>query len=349
MRTGLKIVSGAVIAASVALSSVFWAGCGRGRDEGAGELVVYSARNEHFVDDLLRKFESETGVRVRALHAGGAAVNRIKEERTNVRADVFISNDAGALEHLRMNGLLQGYEPEGIRAIDRRYRAEDNSWFALSARTRVLMYNRDLISGEEMPGSVWDLADPAWKGMFAVTRGGNSSMIAHVSALRAEWGDEKTAAWLAGLKENAGAVMRGHGEIRRAVGAGEFAFGLVNNYYYHQQLREPANNNVGAVYPDQGEGEMGAVVNAAGVGFIRRAPNLENARLFLDWILLPENQREFSYSSLEVPINPDIEAVAEAAHISDYRVHDMPLSDLGGVWENTRRFIEKSGMDIEMR
>lgn len=314
-----------------------------------GQLVVYSSRSERFVNDLLAKFQSETGIIVKALHAGEGAVNKVKEEAGNVQADIFISNDIGALEHLRMAGLLQGYTPQGIETIDPRYRAADNSWYALSARTRVLMYNKDLISEEEMPKTIWELTDPRWKGRFAITRGGNSSMIGHISALRYEWGDEKTAAWIAGVRDNAGAILGGHGDIRRAVGAGEFTFGLVNNYYYHQQLLEPTDNNVGVIYPDQGDGEMGAVVNAAGVGFIRSAPNPEGARRFLDWILLPENQREFSYASLEVPINPDIEAIGEAARISDYRVHGMPLSELGSYWEGTRELIERSGLDLELR
>ncbi len=334
----------------VAVIGLFLPGCGPRPDPSAGELVVYSTRGERFVQPLLDKFESETGTRVRALHAGGATiVNRLKAESRRPRADVIISNDVGALEHLRLRGLLRGFEPEGIESIEARYRALDNSWFALSARTRVLMFNRDLIGREEMPRSVRELADPKWKGRFAITRGGNSSMIAHVSALRREWGDEKTIDWLAAVNENAGAIMRGHGEIRRAVGAGEFAFGLVNNYYFHQQLREPRNNNVDAIYPDQEEGMMGAVVNAAGAGLIRGAPNEKDAESFLEWILLPENQREFSYASLEVPVNPRIEAVGEAAHISDYRVHDMPLSALGGVWEDTRLLIERSGLALELR
>ncbi len=228
------------------------------------------------------------------------------------------------------------------------YRAEDNSWFALSARTRVLMYNKDLITEEEMPKNIWDLTDPKWQGEFAITRGGNGGMIGHVSALRNEWGDEKTTEWIEKVKENAGGIMEGHGDIRRAVGAGEFTFGLVNNYYYHQQLQEPTDNNVGVIYPDQGEGEMGAVVNAAGVGFINGAPNADNAAIFLEWILQPENQREFSYASLEVPINPEIEAIEGAATIDDYQTHDMPLSQLGEVWEDTRELIESAGLDLDL-
>lgn len=314
-----------------------------------GELVVYSSRNERFVDALLAKFQQDTGIEVMALHGGEAIINRVRQESGNVRADVLIANDAGALEFLRLEGLLQAAEPAGIGTIDPAYRASDNSWFALSARTRVFMYNKELISEEEMPKQMWALADPAWKGLFAITRGGNASMIGHVSALRHEWGDEKTLQWLMAIKENAGAVMQGHGDIRRAVGAGEFVFGLVNNYYYHQQLQEPEHNNVGVIYPDQGEDEMGAVINAAGVGFVNGAPNADNARIFLEWILLPENQKEFSFASLEVPLNPEIEAASEAAGIGTYKVQGMPLRELGQYWHDTLILIEESGLDLELR
>lgn len=313
------------------------------------KLIVYSSRNENFVNDLLEKFENETGVKVEALHAGNGAVNKIIEEANNVQADIFISNDIGALEHLRLQGLLASYEPEGIDTIDERYRAEDNSWFGLSARTRILMYNKDLITEEEMPKTIWELTDPKWKGEFAITRGGNGSMISHVSALRQTWGDDKTAEWIELVKDNAGAITNGHGDIRRAVGSGEFKFGLVNNYYYHQQLQEPEDNNVGAIYPDQAEGEMGAVVNAAGVGLIKNSPNPEDAKIFLDWILKPDNQREFSYASMEVPVNPAIEARDFAASIKDYKTHDMYLGKLGEVFEDTQNLIEAAGLDLELK
>lgn len=210
------------------------------------------------------------------------------------------------------------------------------------------MYNKDLITEEEMPKTIAELADDKWKDQFAITRGGNGSMIAHISALRNEWGDEKTLEWLKHVKDNAAVITDGHGDLRRAVGAGEVKMALVNNYYYHQQLDEPTDNNVGAIYPDQGEDDMGAFVNAAGVGFINNAPNEESAKVFLDWLMKPENQREFSYASMEVPINPEIEPIEEAAKITDYKISDMPLRDLGNVWEDTRELIEKSGLDLEI-
>ncbi|MCE7794138.1 extracellular solute-binding protein [Salipaludibacillus sp. CUR1] len=316
-----------------------------------GELVVYSARNEQFVQALLDKFTEETGVEVRALHEADPL--QLQEEAGNVQADVFISNDLGALEYLNQQDLLEGFDPENVESIDEQFRAENNEWIAISARARGFIYNKDMISEDEMPTQMEDLLDPEWAEVengYAITRGGNGGMIGNVSALRYEWGDERTTEWINSIQENAAGIFEGHGDIRRAVGAGEHAFGLVNNYYYHQQLEEPTDNNVGFIYTDQGEGEMGAIANAAGLGLVSGAPNDENARAFIEWVLEEENQLAFVGDSLEVPINPDLEPpYEEAVPFSELKVQDMPLKELGNYFQDTRALIEDAGLDLELR
>jgi iron(III) transport system substrate-binding protein len=314
-----------------------------------GKLVVYVTRKEVFVKPLLEKFTKDTGIKADALYSDSKIINRIIEEKSNVQADLLISQDAGEMEYLRNQGALEASSPKRVETIGAKYRAVDNSWIGLSARSRIFIYNKDKISEADMPKTIWDLADDKYKGKFMITRGGNSSMVAHVSALRKIWGDEKTLQWLKKIKENAGAIVEGHSDIRVPVGAGEFAFGLVNNYYYHLQLAEPTNNNVGAIYPDQGENEIGVFVNAAGVASIKSGPNEASKEKFLDWLLLDENQKEFSFASKEVPLNPNVASVAEAKRVNEYKTIDMPLSELGEMWPDTKQMIEKSGLALELK
>ena len=331
-------------------------GCGNEAGGSSDELVVYSARNERFVENLLEKFTEDTGIEVRALH--GADPLQIKEEANNVQADVFISNDLGALGYLDQEELLQGAKFDEIESIPKNFRSEDNSFFAISSRSRGFIYNKDMISKEGMPDSIEDLKDPKWadvEGGYAITRGGNDGMIGNISALRYEWGDEKTSEWIQAIRENAASINQGHSDIRRAVGAGEHAFGLVNNYYFHQQLVEPDNNNVGFIYPDQGEDEMGAIANAAGAGLINNTPNEENAKLFLEWLLEPENQVAFVGESLELLINSEYgaeypsEVEPYIVDFDDLIVQDMPIKELGNYYNDTTDLIEESGLDLDLR
>ena len=346
---------GIISIVSVLALSFVLAGCGTSED-GPGKLVVYSGRNENFVQPLLDKFTADTGIEVDALH--GANPLQIAEEGNRPRADIFISNDLGALGFLDSSGLLEGSNPAGIESISETFRADDNAFFAISVRARGLIYNKDLITPEELPTSNEDLFDAKWAdvpGGYAITRGGNGGMIGHVSALRHQWGDEKTAQWITAIRENAAGITQGHGEIRRAVGAGEHAFGLVNNYYFHQQLLEPSDNNVGFIYLDQQEGQMGAIANAAGVGLVKDGPNAANAIVFLEWLLLPENQVAFVGESLELLINsqygaeyPDV-VRPHIVEFNDLRVQDMPIKNLGSYFEDTKTLIEASGLDLDLR
>ncbi|HSL94036.1 MAG TPA: extracellular solute-binding protein [Bacillota bacterium] len=330
----------------VALATL--SGCTPRTETKAGELVVYSARNESFVLPLISAFEAKTGIQVRLLTGNETLVNKILEERNNVQADVFLSNDVGALEYLRLSEALTTNQSVALNVIDPAFRADDGSWVGLSARTRVLIYNKDMISEAEMPQTLWELTDPKWAGQFMITRGGNGSMVAHVAALRAVWGDDKTVEWIRAVRQNAGAVVNGHGDIRRAVGAGEYAFGLVNNYYFHQQLSETTNNNVAAVYPDQGKQGIGAFVNAAGIGLIKGGPNYDNAVALIDFLLEPDQQRAFAYTSMEVPLNPSVESNPIARPISDYTTMAVRLQDIGAMWADAKALIERGGLDLDL-
>lgn len=310
----------------------------------ANELTIYSGRNERFVLPLVEQFQKETGIRVNLLSGDAPQfVHRLQTESRRPQADLFISNDGALLEVARNRDLLMGFESPKVEVIPENFRAVDGSWVGLAARARVLMYNTELISEDEMPKSLFDLTDPKYRGEFALTRAGNASMVTHISAVRAIFGDEVTSELIEGILANEPAILRGHTDIRQAVGSGEYKFGLVNNYYYHLQLEEAENNNVAAIYPDQGEGEMGVFVNISGIGLVKNAPNKENAIAFIEFLLSDENQRLYSYTSKETPLVPGIEAVEYAVTIDQYKVADLHLSELGSVYDDTLDLMEMAG------
>lgn len=320
------------------------------KEKDPGELVIYSVRREKYTQPLVEKFERETGIKVKLLSGKETLVYKVLEERNNVQADIFWSTDAAALEYLKLQGVLEANTSPKIMAIDDKFRANDGSWFALAGRPRILIYNKDLISEAEMPKTLWELTDPKWKGQFMITRGGNGSMVAHVGALRSVWGDEKTKEWISTLAQNAGAILKNHGLIAQAVGAGEYKFGLINARFYHRQLMADKDNNVGAIYPDQGPNDMGAFFNTSGIALVKGAPNKENANLFLDFMLKPENQTRYVAVTYEIPIHPGVEPprLESLLLLDDFKVMEMPLSKLGSVWVDVKKLIEEAGLDLNV-
>lgn len=307
-------------------------------------VVVYSGRREPFVVPVLERFGQTTGIRVQLLSGNATSfAHRLIEERRRPAADIFLANDAGVMEYLRRQGVLEPIDAPGTENIPPALRAGDRSWVGLSARVRVLMYHRDRLPADDLPQSVFDLADPRYRGRFAVTRAGNSSLISHMAALRTVEGDARSKEFLRDMLDNDPFIAAGHTDIRRMVGRGEVEIGLVNCYYYRLQRAEPRHHHVGVIYPDQAPDQSGAFVNVAGVAKIRNGPNADAAGRLLAFLLEPEQMRWFAELSLETPILPGHPAPGGGRPLDEIKIMPMSLSELGAVWEDTLAVMEQSG------
>jgi iron(III) transport system substrate-binding protein len=322
----------AVTTALAALAAL--AGCGGGDPD----LVVYSGRSEPLIKPFLEEFAEREDLDVRVRFADTAdLVGTLLEERDNTRADVFIGQDAASLARLADEGLLQPYA--GVRATPARFRAADATWTGLSGRARVLI----VPAGGERPRSVFDLVDPRWEGRIAAPIPTNVSFRDWVSAIRLERGDEFTRDYLEGLKRNDLAVLASHGEVRQAVGDGEFDVGLVNHYYV--ELEKQEGSDVEAVYTDQEPGGFGVVFNVASAGITASAENAENARKLIDYLLTPAVQERFARANFEYPVLPGLRAAAGVRPLGSFRTTDVSLERLGRAAPGTDELLED--VDLE--
>jgi len=328
--------------------------------QATGKLVIFSGRREPLITPVLDLFQQKTGIEI-TLKTGSATAlaQQILQELPNPSADLFISNDSGTLEFLRLKGALQPYLSEAVRRIPERFRARDGSWLGVSGRSRAIIYNMKLVKPEELPTTVFDLINPKWQGKIAATNAGNESFVSWVSALRLTLGDELVKTFLLKLKENKIALLgSSHTDVRKAVGRGEFALGLINHYYYHLQLREPdpVVRNVGILYHDQGPFQLGTFVNAAGAAIIKNAKNLREAQQFLDFLASPEAQKLFAELNFEYPLLPGVESQPEVllsvqqatgcdepTPLNCLRQMPIPLDRLGSELEKTQDLLEEVG------
>jgi iron(III) transport system substrate-binding protein len=332
-------VSAALLAAMLALT-----GCGgRAADTKTNELVIYSGRRENLVMPVLEAFEKQTGVKV-VLKAASATelANLIIEEKSSPKADIYLSNDAGALERLRMEKVLEPYTSENLKKVPEDLRAVDNTWYAVTVRSRVIMYNKNLVAEADVPKSLRDLADPKWKGQVGMATGANESVIANVTALRITEGDAATEKFLADLVQNGIKVYKGHGDVRQAVGRGEIKLGWVNDYYYYHQLAEKENNRVGIVYPDQ-DGR-GVTVNVSGAAIVKNARNVANAKRFMDFLLTPETQKLFAEVNYEKPVLPGVPTREGVRPLTALTRNPVRLGQFGAEWDQSVRLVDRIGL-----
>ncbi|MEY3990409.1 MAG: hypothetical protein RI985_1490, partial [Chloroflexota bacterium] len=293
----------------------------------SGTLIIYSGRSEALITPIIDAFRIKHPDITVELKSGknNELAAAILEEKANPQADIFISTDMLTHINLANEGVLRAESIAGTEGIAPELKAADGSWTSITQRARVIMYNTTLVTAEEAPKSIFELTDPKWKGKIAATNTTSGAMQAHVAALKSEIGDEQTQVWLDGLVANEVTFFGGHTDIRKAVGAGEFAIGLVNHYYYELQKREATDNQVGVVYPDQGEGQLGIMMNTTAVGQINGSKNPENAKLFAEFLFTPETQALFAELNYEYPVVTGVKVAEGVADQSTFRVKSIDM------------------------
>lgn len=292
------------------------------------QLTIYSGRNENLVGSLIEQFKEQSGIDVQVRYGDTAEMAAtILEEGENSPADLFFAQDAGALGALAQEGRFVELPTTVTEQVEPRFRSPENLWVGISGRARVLVYNTDLVSEADLPASVFDLTAEKWRGQvgWAPT---NGSFQSFVTAMREVAGEEAAQTWLEGMIANETNVYPNNNAIVTAVGAGEIAVGLVNHYYLYQFLKEqgegfPARNYY---FP---AGDVGAMVNVAGVGILQTGANQEAAQQFIEFLLSTEAQQYFATQTNEYPLtSAEIEINPMLKPLSEIVTPDIELSNL---------------------
>jgi iron(III) transport system substrate-binding protein len=144
------------------LAAVGLAACS---SDDAEELVIYSGRNENLVRPILEQFEEESGIKISVRYGDTAEMAAaILEEGDNTRADVFLSQDAGALAALAERDLLAELPAASLDVVAERFRDPEGRWVGLSGRARVFAYNTEKLTEADLPDDVFELTQPEWNG-----------------------------------------------------------------------------------------------------------------------------------------------------------------------------------------
>jgi iron(III) transport system substrate-binding protein len=312
-----------------------------GSDEESGPITIYSGREEELVAPLFERYEEETGNEVEVRYGDSAELAAtIVEEGDNSPADVFFSQDAGALGALEKEGLFSELGEDVLSLVDERYRSRDGRWVGASGRARVIAYDSRELSEADLPDSVLDLTDPKWEGRvgWAPT---NSSFQAFVTALRLSEGDDAAREWLEEMDANGTKAFADNSTIRDAIAAGEIDLGLINHYYVAQAQEEEGEGYPVEVYFPKG-GDVGSLVNVAGAGVLAASGQQEAAAEFVDFLLSPQAQRFFAEETKEYPLIDGVEADPAVVPLSEIQQPRIDLSNLDDL-QGTLTLIQESG------
>lgn len=317
------------VVAAIAVATVLVSACGGDEDP----IVVYSGRNENLVGDLFADFTARTGIPVEVRYGDTAELAiQLLEEGARSPADLYFAQDAGALGALEGEGLLAVLPADIVELIDARYRSRDGRWVGITGRSRVLVHSTEL-ADDELPSTVFDLVDPRWRGRVAWAPT-NGSFQSFVTAMRLVHGEDATRSWLEGMVANGTVAIVNNTGIVEAVGRGEVAVGLTNNYYLPRFIAEdpsfPAVNRYLS-------GDIGGMVNVAGIGILASSSRADAAAELVRFLLSAEVQQAFSsrVDAAEFPLRPGVDStlLPPLASLGAPDIDLSRLEDLQGTLE----------------
>lgn len=269
------------VALAVGLLGASWAA--QAQAPSTDGIVVYNAQHVSLTQAWAEGFTSETGIKVTLRNGGDMELgNQLVQEGAASPADVFLTENSPAMALVDGAGLLAPVDAATLALVDANYRPAHGRWTGIAARTTMLVYKKTKFTPEQLPKSMMDLAEPAWKGRWAASPTG-ADFQAIVSALLELKGEAATLAWLKGMKTNV-ITYKGNGTAMKAVNAGQVDAALIYHYYHFADMAKTGENSekTGRYY--FGNEDPGAFVSISGGGVLASSKHKAEAQAFLKWI-----------------------------------------------------------------
>lgn len=253
-------------------------------------ITVYNAQHESLTQEWADAFTAETGIEVVIRQGSDLEVgNQILQEGANSPADVFLTENSPAMVLVDRAGLFEPLPQDILDQIPVAFRAANDHWTGIAARSTVFAYNKDKLGTDALPASVDDLARPEWKGRWTASPSG-ADFQAIIGAHLQLRGEEATLAWLKAIRENA-VIVRGNRTAMAAANKGEVDGALIYHYYYYgdQAGTKESSTSIGLHF--FGNGDPGAFISVSGGGVLASSQHKTEALQFLKFITGPGGQQ----------------------------------------------------------
>ncbi len=290
------------LAAATLVTAPLLGGCGL---LGSPDLVVYNAQHEELMNEIVPIFEEQTGLDVELRNGKDLELaNQLVAEGGDSPADVFLTENSPAMSIVDNAGLFAPVSEAALAPIPEEYVPSSGNWTGILARSTVAMYNTDALSGEELPASILDLAEPEWAGRVGFSPTG-ADFQAIVSAVLETEGEAATRDWLAGLAEN-GTVLDNNLVVMQSVNEGDVDAGIAYHYYWYRDQRESGANSDNVALHFFGDQDPGAFVSISGAGVLASSEHPDDGQAFVEFLTSTEGQQAMADSyALEYPLNPE--------------------------------------------
>ena len=309
---------------------------------GGDELTVYTARSHYGDERPFEDFAADTGDEL-TLFGGGASelYERLRNERSDPRADVLITVDAANLWRAEQASLLEPISSAQInRNVPERLRDPGGRWFGLTVRARTIMRSTKRVPPTAVT-TYEGLGDPRWKGELCLRSATSEYNVSFVADRIAKYGEATTKRMLERWMANDPRILGSDVEVLDAIAAGDCDVGFTNSYYLGRKLEEDPRFPVAPVWADQRR--RGTHLNISGVGVVKGAPQKAEAKELVTFLTAPRQQEVLARNNHEFPVDPDAAPTQELARFGTFKRDPIDVAGAGGHLGDAVRMMSQVG------
>jgi iron(III) transport system substrate-binding protein len=278
----------------------------RGSSTGGRSILLYNGQHPQVTSELVAALEKQTRIHVSVRTNDGIVLaDQLLAEGSASPADVYLTENTPELVTLDQHHLLARLDPSTLAQVPAKDSAASGDWVGIARRISALAYDPALVSSTQLPKSLLELAQPAWKGKVGIAPT-DSDFPPLVGAIIATYGKQAAVSWLAGLKRN-GQLFQSDESVVAAVNRGDVATGVINHYYWFRLRQELGKSAIHSALYFFVNHNVGSLENISGAGVLATSKHPEEAQEFVRFLASPTAQKILARGyDYEYPTRPGI-------------------------------------------
>lgn len=305
-----------------------------------GRLVVYCSTTNEMCEAEIKAFGEKYDVKTSFIRNGsGSTFAKIEAEKNNPQADVWYGGTFDPQSQAGELGLLQPYRSPNVDQIVPRFqdpaKVKGNYTSAIYMGILGFGVNTERLKKlgiNEVPKCWKDLTDPRLKGEIQIADPQSSGTAYTAIATFVQlWGEEAAFDYFKNLHPNISQYTKSGITPSNNTARGETTIGI--GFLHDYALQKQQGAPIEMIVPCEGTGyELG------GVSILKGARNLDNAKLFVDWVLSKEGQ-ELAWqkgNSLQILTNTTAQQSPTAFDPTKLNLIDYDFEKYGAADERKR-------------
>ena len=274
-----------------------------------GVVTIYSADGLHdgnpsWLGNQFEAFTKATGIKIQYVEAGSSGVvDRISKEKSNTQADVLVTLPP-FMQKAAADGLLEAYTPAGADKIEARDKDADGRYYAMVNNYPNFIYNAEVLKAA--PATYDDLLDPKFKQKIQYSTPGQAGdgTALMLQTFHAFGSKEAGLDYLKRLQVNNLGPSASTGKLTALVNKGEIY--VANGDMQMNLAQSEANPNIKIFIPEGPDGKKSVFSLPYYIGLVNGAPQAENGKKLIDFLLSEEAQKQVSVVAKGLPSRSDV-------------------------------------------